>query len=67
MSINQQKSDLRQIIHRKIEKHLNEHPDTAHDTAMGAISRLSAMMTLKELQAWHLALFGIMGKDEVTK
>ena len=57
MSITQQKQDLREIIHRKIEKRLTEHPEEAHYVAMGAVSRLSARMTLKELENWHTALF----------
>ena len=64
MSVTQRKSDLRDIIHRTIEMHLNEHPDTAHDTAMGAIRRLSATMTLAELEQWHTALFAKISKQE---
>ena len=56
MSVTQRKSDLRDIIHRMIEAHLNEHPDSAHDVAMGAIRRLSATMTLGKLEDWHTAL-----------
>ena len=60
MSVTQQKSDLRQIIHGRIEQHLTEHPEAAHTTAMGAIRRLSATMTLAELEQWHTALFAKM-------
>ena len=60
MSVTQQKSDLRQIIHRKVEQYLSEHPDIAIATAMGAIRRLSATMTLAELEQWHTALFAKM-------
>ena len=64
MSVTQQKSDLRQIIHRKVEQHLNEHPETAIVTAMGAIRRLSAKMTLAELEQWHTALFAeVQGQE----
>ena len=56
-SITQQKSDLRAIIHRRIETYLDENPDAAHRTAMGAIRRLSAKMTLSELEQWHQSLF----------
>lgn len=56
-SVTQQKSDLRQIIHNKVEKYLDENPGSARDTAMGAIRRLSSKMTLKELKQWHRALF----------
>ena len=57
MSVTQQKADLRQIIHQHIGQYLNEHPDHAHDVAMGAIQRLSGKMTLAELEQWHTALF----------
>ena len=64
MSVTQQKSDLRRIIHRKVEQHLTEHPEAAHATAMGAIRRLSGGMTLAELEAWHTALFVEMPGQE---
>jgi len=64
MSITQQKSDLRAIIHRKVEQYLTAHPDAAHDVAMGATHRLSARMTLKELRDWHTALFVRMPEEE---
>jgi len=56
-SIAEQKSDLREIIHSKVKQYLNEHPDEVFDAAMGAIRRLSATMTLKELEQWHRAIF----------
>ena len=56
MNVAQQKSDLRQTIHRRIALYLNEHSDDAHDVAMGAIRKLSATMTLAELRAWNSAL-----------
>ena len=59
MSITQQKSDLRAIIHNTIEQHLKERPDEAHDIAMGAVRRLSKTMTLNDLRAWHRALYAV--------
>jgi len=56
-SVTTQKTDLRLIIHRKVERSLIEHPESAHDVAMGAVRRLSAKMTLRELKQWHQALF----------
>ena len=64
MSITQRKSELRQIIHRRIGRHLTEHPDAAHAVAMGAVRRLSATMTLKELEQWHAALFADVAMEE---
>jgi len=63
MSITQQKSDLRAIIHRRIETYLDEHPDDAREVAMGVVRHLSGKMTLKELQAWHTALYA----EDLTK
>ena len=57
MSVTEQKSDLRAIIHERIEEHISEHPEQATDIAMGAVRRLSGKMTLRELQDWHFALF----------
>lgn len=57
MSITRRKSDLREIIHRKLERHIAEHPEEAAPIAIGAICRLSGKMTLRELQEWHTALF----------
>lgn len=56
MSITQQKSDLREIIHRRIADYIGINPEEASNIAMGAIRRLSAKMTLKELQKWNTAL-----------
>jgi len=57
MSIAQQKSDLREIIYREVQRRIEEEPELAPIVAMGAIHRLSGKMTLNELQRWHLALF----------
>ena len=56
-SVTQQKSDLRSIIHKRIEEYLNEHPEEVKDVAMGAIRRLSGRMTLQELKMWHQGLY----------
>lgn len=57
MSITQQEYDLREVIHRKIEKRLQEHPEEAFDMAMSTARRLSRKMTLKELRQWHTTLY----------
>ena len=67
MSITQQKSDLRAIIHRMVERRLEEKPEQAHDIAMGAVRRLSATMTLRELEKWHNALALQVAVTEVSE
>ena len=56
MSVTQQKSDLRQKIHAEIEQYLVKHPSAAHNVAIGAVHKLSSMMTLRELQEWYAKL-----------
>jgi hypothetical protein len=58
MSVTQQKADLREIIHREVERRIAENPERAPEIAMGAVRRLSGKMTLKELEQWHFSLFG---------
>ena len=67
MSVTQQKSDLREIIHRKVAQYLIEHPEEAQSVALAAVSRLSAKMTLKELKDWHTALFVRIPEKEEGK
>lgn len=60
-SIAEQKSNLRQCIHNLIDRRLNDDMENGDgvvcfNTAVGAIRRLSAKMTLKELEAWHSTL-----------
>lgn len=56
MSITQQKSDLRAIIHRMMERYIDENPEQTRAIALAAVNRLSGKMTLKELREWHTAL-----------
>jgi hypothetical protein len=64
MSVTQQKSDLREIIHSKIEKRLTEHPEEAQTVALAAVSRLCDRMTLEELRNWHTALFVMIPEED---
>ncbi len=52
-SVTQQKSELRDKIHDIISRELDTDPSMAMVIAIGAIAKLSAKMTLKELKAWH--------------
>jgi hypothetical protein len=52
-SIADQKDNLRDIIHNKLARVLEEHPEQAARIAIEATTRLSGRMTLKELQQWN--------------
>jgi hypothetical protein len=58
MSVTQQKADLREIIHREVERRIAENPEQAPEIAMGAVRWSSGKMTLRELREWHFDLFG---------
>ncbi len=52
-SIAHQKSEMRDKIHDIISRELDTDPSLAAIVAIGAIAKVSAKMTLKELKAWH--------------
>lgn len=65
-SISEQKANLRELIHKRVERYLAENPDRASEVAMGAIRRLTKKLTLGELSDWHLkvSLIAIADQEE---